>query len=88
MVGRQFPAAGHLLDTVDRDDRPVRQRETVGHGQRPCALCGGDVVVVRTWSVRRGLARLNPAFDPHEHRYELCRGCGAKNYEVGGAVTR
>lgn len=61
----------------------------MGRGERPCALCGSDdVMAVRTRLVRRGLALLNPAFDPHEHRYELCRGCGAKNYEVADAVVR
>ncbi|SDO97394.1 hypothetical protein SAMN05660199_02900 [Klenkia soli] len=61
----------------------MRIRETLGAVDGPCLLCGSaDVVAVRTRLARRGLARLKPGFDPDEHRYELCRGCGAKNLET------
>jgi len=57
-----------------------RRRLEKGKATAPCALCGsGDVVLVESVAVRRGIQLLNPLFHRHARQYELCRSCGAKH---------
>ena len=56
-----------------------RERENVGVRAGRCGICGAEgVAVVESRRVRRGLAVLNPRWDPRVRTYELCGSCGAK----------
>jgi hypothetical protein len=56
-----------------------RTREQVGVRGARCGICGAEgVAVIESRRVRRGLAVLNPRWDPRVRTYELCGSCGAK----------
>jgi hypothetical protein len=63
----------------------TRRRIELGKVEQPCALCGSaDVVAVESRSVRRGFARINPAWRPVTRTYDICRRCGAKHLTADG----
>lgn len=50
-----------------------------------CTLCGeGGVYLERTRNRRRGLAWVNPHWNPEERTYRVCPGCGARQQLIDG----
>ena len=58
-----------------------RVRQQMGIRAGRCGICGADgLTVVESRRVRRGMAVLDPRWDPGVRTYELCGSCGAKRY--------
>ncbi len=84
--GRPPPARGssHRVAALrpQWDPRRVRSRRRAKQlgivTDRPCGLCGNVfTVLTETRAVRRGLAWINPLWDPDRYVYQLCSRCGA-----------
>ncbi|TKJ23141.1 hypothetical protein [Blastococcus sp. CCUG 61487] len=63
----------------------LRRATAIGVSSEPCGICGsGNVVAMRSQAVRRGVARINPRWDPAPRTHDLCRDCGAKRRTEDG----
>jgi hypothetical protein len=55
-----------------------RQQTSVLPSDSRCGLCGAGLLLVASRRVRRGLAWLNPLWDPVPMTHEVCPSCGAR----------
>jgi hypothetical protein len=58
---------------------PRRQTDHIGTSEQSCEICGHQgLAVVRSHTVRRGLARLKPNWDEEARTYRICSACGMR----------
>ncbi len=58
--------------------RAEREQTSVLPSDSRCGLCGAGLLLVASRRLRRGLAWLNPLWDPATMTHEVCPSCGAR----------